>query len=252
MCQKSYSGHILARSSVINTSHIDRDRGMLYDGAMSYEIPLFPLNTVLFPGMPLTLHIFEERYRQMIDECVQKRQPFGVALIQSGVEALGPLAEPYSVGCTAEIVQVQTEEDGRLNILVIGHDRFRILSLRHDQPYLIGVVENFPLDESEPETDRASGRLRPWVIEYLSLLSEAGEMEFDPHQLPEEPEPLAFLAATLLQVPNQQKQSLLATTRAKTLLTDMRTLYRRELPLLRRMLHEEEQRPLGPGRFSLN
>lgn len=219
---------------------------------MSYELPLFPLNTVLFPGMPLTLHIFEERYKQMIQECTRTRQPFGVVLIQKGVEALGPPAEPYSIGCTAEIVQVQEAGEGRLNILVIGRDRFRILSLKHDQPYLTGDVENFPLDESEPETSQAGSQLRPWVIEYLNLLSEMGEMEFDPGQLPQEPEELAFLAATLLQVPNGQKQALLSATKTNTLLTDMRSLYRRELPLLRQMLDQEARRPLGPGRFSLN
>lgn len=219
---------------------------------MSYKIPLFPLNTVLFPGMPLTLHIFEERYKEMINECREQRKPFGVVLIRKGVEALGPVAQPYPIGCTAEIVQVQEVGDGRLNILAIGQERFRILSLEQDQPYLTGLVETFPLDESAPETHQAGWQLRPWVIEYLSLLSEVGEMEFDPGQLPEEPESLAFLAATLLQVPNRQKQSLLATAGAKTLLTEMRGLYRRELPLLRHMLDEDEQPPLGPGTFSLS
>lgn len=219
---------------------------------MSYKLPLFPLNTVLFPGMPLTLHIFEERYKQMINECREQKKPFGVVLIRKGMEALGPVAEPHPIGCTAEIVQVQEVGDGRLNILAIGQDRFRILALEQDQPYLTGVVEMFPLDESAPETGQASWQLRPWVIEYLSLLSEVGEMEFDPGQLPQEPESLAFLAATLLQVPNQQKQSLLATAGAKSLLMEMRSLYRRELPLLRHMLDEKDQPALGPGTFSLN
>ena len=219
---------------------------------MNEIIPLFPLNTVLFPGMPLTLHIFEDRYKLMIGECVRQRAPFGVVLIREGVEALGPVAEPHPIGCTAEIVQVQEVGDGRLNILAIGQERFRILSLNHDKPYLQGVVETFPLDESAPETDSASGRLRPWVIKYLSLLSTAGELEFDPGQLPEEPESLAFLAATLLQIPNGQKQDLLAKSGAKALLTEMRSLYRQELPLLRHMLEEKEQKPLGPGSFSLS
>ena len=219
---------------------------------MNYELPLFPLNTVLFPGMPLTLHIFEERYKQMIDECLDRREPFGVVLIRNGVEALGPVAQPYPIGCTAEIVQVQEVGDGRRNIVAIGRERFRILSVQQDQPYLTGQVETFPLDESAPETSRAGWQLRPWVIEYLTLLSEVGEVDFDPGQLPEEPESLAFLAATLLQIPNRQKQSLLATAGAKTLLTEMRGLYRRELPLLRRMLDENEQPPLGPGTFSLS
>lgn len=236
-----------------NNSHIDIASKIAYDESIMNEIiPLFPLNTVLFPGMPLTLHIFEDRYKSMVGECVRRREPFGVVLIQKGMEALGPLANPHPVGCTAEIVQVQEVGDGRLNILAIGQERFRILSLNHDKPYLQGVVERFPLDESAPETNHASGQLRPWVIEYLSVLSTVGELEFDPGQLPEEPESLAFLAATLLQIPNRQKQALLAKRGAKTLLTEMRSLYRQELPLLRHMLAEKEQAPLGPGSFSLS
>ena len=58
------------------------------------EIPLFPLNTVLFPNMPLSLHIFEPRYKIMVEQCLSREEPFGVALIQKGREALGPLPEP--------------------------------------------------------------------------------------------------------------------------------------------------------------
>ena len=59
------------------------------------EIPLFPLNTVLFPNAPLRLHIFEERYKRMVNDCLAEKQPFGVVLIRHGLEALGPLAEPF-------------------------------------------------------------------------------------------------------------------------------------------------------------
>ncbi len=77
-----------------------------------FEIPLFPLNTVLFPGTPIHLHIFEERYKQMINLCLQEQRPFGVVLIRNGMEALGPLAEPFHIGCTAEIAHVERLEDG--------------------------------------------------------------------------------------------------------------------------------------------
>ena len=66
------------------------------------RLPLFPLNTVLFPKMPITLHIFEERYKQMIQHCLSEQIPFGVVLIKQGVEVNGS-AEPYLVGCTARI-----------------------------------------------------------------------------------------------------------------------------------------------------
>lgn len=236
----------------IYLSPIDSGAHRLYDESMSFELPLFPLQTVLFPGMPLALHIFEPRYRQMVDECMRGRQPFGVVLIREG-EAVGDaLVEPFPIGCTADIAQMQPLEDGRMQLLVIGRDRFRILQLHHDQPYLTGTVEFFPLREGGPENKTAVAALRPWVEEYLSLLSEAGELEFDATRLPSEPETLAYLAATVLQVPVLEKQALLAEPVAANLLNDMRSLYRRELPLLRAMLDFREEVPAGPGPFSLN
>src|SRR5512147_2655499 len=91
-----------------------------------YELPLFPLNTVLFPGMPISLHIFEPRYKLMIEQCIQIAQPFGVVLIREGVEALGPSAEPHQIGCSAQITQVERLEDGRMNIVAVGVERFQI------------------------------------------------------------------------------------------------------------------------------
>jgi Lon protease-like protein len=147
---------------------------------------------------------------------------------------------------------MQPLEDGRMQLLVIGRDRFRILSLHYDQPYVTGLVEDFPLQEDSRENQAEVEALRPWVEQYLELLSEAGEMEFDAARLPSEPETLAYLAATVLQVPMEEKQALLAEPAASVLLTGMRTLYRRELPLLRAMLSDPEQIPEGPGPFSLS
>ncbi|MDT8305198.1 MAG: LON peptidase substrate-binding domain-containing protein [Anaerolineae bacterium] len=219
---------------------------------MTFELPLFPLQTVLFPGMPLALHIFEPRYRQMVGECLRERQPFGVVLIREGDEVGDVLVEPFPIGCTAEIAQMQPLEDGRMQLLVIGRERFRILQLHHDQPYLTGTVEDFPLQDGGPENHAAVAALRPWVEEYLLLLSEAGELEFDATRLPSEPEMLAYLAATVLQVPVLEKQALLAEPAATNLLNDMRGIYRRELPLLRAMLQFREEVPAGPEPFSLN
>ena len=91
------------------------------------DLPLFPLNTVLFPGMPLSLHIFEDRYKRMIGECIDSGNPFGVVLIKRGQEANGPLAEPHEIGCTARIIEVEPLSEGRMNIVVLGQKRFRIL-----------------------------------------------------------------------------------------------------------------------------
>lgn len=223
---------------------------------MEYELPLLPLNTVLFPGMPLTLHIFEERYKTMINQCLGENAPFGVVLIRDGLEALGPLAEPHSIGCSAEIAQVQPLLGGRMNLLVVGRQRFRITSLHPQQgaAFLTAQVENYPLQcLPGPDATRASQQLRPWVEEYLSLLSAVDDdVEFDVDQLPDEPQILAFLAATILQIPNAQKQELLSAPRITGLLSDIYSHYRRELPLLRQLLRIGETLPSGPGSFSLS
>src|SRR4051794_27122666 len=98
------------------------------------RIPLFPLNVVLFPGMPLPLHIFEPRYQEMIRHCLQGDLLFGVCLIRSGVE-VGGEAEPHSVGTTCETLSVTPLGEGRMSLATVGRDRFRILRLHHDQPY---------------------------------------------------------------------------------------------------------------------
>jgi Lon protease-like protein len=214
------------------------------------ELPLFPLNTVLFPGMPLKLHIFEERYKLMIDGCIRQSQPFGVALIKEGLEALGPLAEPHSVGCTARITGVERLEEGRMNIQAVGRERFRIISLAQDRPYLVGKVERYPLYAGDPlAQEEAALRLRPWLANYMDVLSKLGNIELDAGQLPADPVALALVAATLLQVPQRQKQGLLAADSTVDLLIAMRALYRREVALVKEMLAQDVE---DQGSFSLN
>lgn len=198
------------------------------------DLPLFPLNTVLFPGMPLNLHIFEPRYREMIDLCIDTQQPFGVVLIEEGQEALGPLARPHPIGCTAQIVHVERLDDGRMNITAIGMERFQIHQLHHDRSYLVGTVDMLPLGSDDPaRMERAGNRLRPWVERYLSVLAEATDSDaFDPAGLPTDPLALAHLAAAVVQIPAEQKQALLAAAQASELLTSVRAIYRREVALL--------------------
>ena len=202
--------------------------------------------------MPLNLHIFEPRYKEMMRTCLDERAPFGVVLIRKGVEALGPLAEPHLIGCTAEIAQVQPLEGGQMNILAVGRERFRILDFNQEKAYLTGAVEPFPLDMPEPGSTRAVRELRPLLEAYLRLLGEAGDLEFDVESIPDDPELTAYLGAAVLQMPNETKQALLTIPDAAHMLRDMRTLYRRELPLLRRLLAEPQTIPEGPGPFSLS
>lgn len=112
------------------------------------ELPLFPLNSVLFPGATLPLHIFEERYKLMIGRCLQSGSPFGVLLIRSGNE-VGEATEPFEVGTTARIVRVQHLDEGRMNLVCLGERRFRLLRKLRDTPYLVGEAE--PLDSTDIE-----------------------------------------------------------------------------------------------------
>jgi len=80
------------------------------------EIPIFPLNTVLFPGTDLHLHIFEERYKVMVAECIENGSPFGIVLIKKGLEAFDLQVEPFHIGCTAAIRKVEKLQDGKKNV----------------------------------------------------------------------------------------------------------------------------------------
>ncbi len=216
-----------------------------------YEIPLFPLNTVLFPYTPLRLFIFEERYKRMIQNCLDKDQAFGVVLIRRGVEAMGPLAEPFPIGTSARIAEVQRLKDGRMNIVANGQERFRILSLDKEAlPYLVGQVAPYPLRTDDPTLLAAAGnRLSYWVRRYLRLLEQAGNTQLDLNQIPQDAVRLAYMAASLVQIPTQQKQQLLTISESGTLLEEVRAIYRREVVLLKTMLATQVQEN---GAFSLN
>ena len=201
-------------------------------------IPLFPLSTVLFPGMPLELHIFEPRYKQMIGRCMDEQIPFGVVLIRSGQEANGPLAEVFPVGCTAEIAHVEPLSDGRMNLLVIGTERFKILELNDEQPYLTGRVETLPLEPPQTLSVLRGARQLPAMLRYyLHGLAEPEAVDLDAAQIDFPHDPLAqmYLAAALLQLPSIEKQTLLAAAGAPELLSALLRLYRRENALLNRI-----------------
>lgn len=236
--------------------HYNRDinnRRTIEDKPNMVELPLFPLNTVLFPGVPISLHIFEERYKEMIEMCLASHTPFGVVLSRGELDGYSLEAEPNLTGTSAQITQVERLPDGRMNILAVGLERFQVVSLRYDHPYLMGAVVPYPITgEDTFAAERASDSLRPWVERYLEILSLAADedIEFDATQLPDDPLALGYLAAALVQIPSEQKQELLDAPEATTLLHDVRTIYTREVPLLQRMLEAEEAPMMGS--FSLN
>ncbi len=198
-------------------------------------LPLFPLNTVLFPGMPIHLHIFEDRYKLMIGRCIEKRQPFGVVLIQSGeeVQGFGAPAQPYPVGCMAHITTVQPLGDGRMNIVALGYERFRILEQFHHEPYLTGMVEKLSLHNDDMSVLQApAARLRVWFRRYLAALERIENATYDASTLPSNPIAMSYLAASVLRIESTEKQLLLDEGDASRLLSAVTKLYRREVTLL--------------------
>ncbi len=213
-------------------------------------LPLFPLRTVLFPGMALPLHIFEPRYRLMIEQCLSNGSPFGIVLISSGRE-VGDPAEPHEIGTTAQIAGAERLPDGRYQIDVVGQQRFRIVRLHHDQAYLTGTIEEYPLGGIDQRQARRSAvALLPWLSRYLGLLGEKADAKFDPSELPRDPASVGYLAGIVVQIPMVEKQHLLSIATATELLEQERTIYRRETALLRAMLGKE--RPPDSTTFSPN
>jgi Lon protease-like protein len=214
-------------------------------------IPIFPLHTVLFPGMPIRLQVFEDRYLEMIQICLDQDLPFGVALIKEGLEALGPLPVPYEMGCLTMIQRINHQDDGRLNLVGQGTERIEILDVLRDRPYLQAVIKKRPLiGINSAEAVRAAQHLQPLLARYMVELAAIKDREVDPPDLPSHPQRLAYLACSLLQIPSDEKQLLLAEENANQLLTRLLKTLRLEIPLLR--MTRERSNPDRIGVFGVN
>ncbi len=213
-------------------------------------VPLFPLNTVLFPGMSLPLHIFEERYRLMIGRCIDRGLEFGVVLVRSGREVGDPSAEPCEVGTLARITDVTRMPDGRMNILTEGTERFRILGLSYDEPYLSGDVDT--LDEFPGEvlagTRQAAEAAFEQYIRLLLALAGQWRRQVD---LPEGADELSYSIAEALKIEMEQKQLLLEAPRAEERLLMETEILDQELARLSRLVAHKWQNPGGTG-FPVN
>lgn len=174
-------------------------------------IALFPVNMVLFPHMAVPLHIFEERHRLMIDHCLEHNASFGVVLIRSREEG-GGRDQPYEVGTLARIGNLQRMEDGRMQLLAVGQERFRVRRLLPDTlPYLEAVVE--PWCEHPIESDESyrllAQELSTAFEHYLRSVLESHGLQMKRLTLPEDPVCLSFVVAASLQTSLAFKQYLL-------------------------------------------
>lgn len=202
------------------------------------EIPLFPLHAVLFPYARIQLHIFEERYREMIKYCDEYELPFGVVLIRAG-EEVGGNPEPYLVGTTARIDKVHRYPDGRFHISARGERRFRVR--RTDEtthPFVMGMVE--PVVEAASEEPNRLNALCMRAIEVFSGLVQGiiSRPDFNVEvQLPEDPMALSFLVANFLELDNQTKQRMIE-------MTDTAERLKILVPLIEKQIVEANTRPL--------
>jgi Lon protease-like protein len=204
---------------------------------MSYELPLFPLGTLLFPGGTINLHIFEERYREMIGYCLEHDSPFGVVLLHQGheVEEGNPSssgAEPYAIGTVARISANVRLEDGRYLLTAIGQQRFRIKQIRQRVPYIIAEVEEIP-DVVSAGAVAAAAELRKTYDRYWQAIAVATGMPAQGEELSEDPVEMSYDLADRLQVLAQRKQQWLATD-LLTRLREINNNLRAELLILPR------------------
>jgi Lon protease-like protein len=175
------------------------------------ELPLFPLPLVLFPGVPLPLHIFEDRYRRMLADARAANKLFGLPYFNDPVTDVSRPPAGH-VGCVAEIVEAQTLDDGRSNILAVGVVRYRLSDyVEAGEPYLVGRVEFF---EDEPEEADVLARRGARVLELFGRIARSVRaLNDDRSPLPElpadDPERLSFLVAAAVEMGNDDKQELL-------------------------------------------
>lgn len=199
-------------------------------------LPIFPLNTVLFPYAQILVHIFEDRYRLMINECLREGKPFGIALIKEGSE-VGETAEPHLIGTLVKIVSNEPLDGGAMNILVQGEGRFRIRRLDHTMPYLVGHVEY--MSEAEVEDTprnmalamRAREDFQKWVYLQVSRNGFGVQVRF-----PEDMTALSFAIANFLPIENLIKQRLLEMTDTSQRIADL-------LPMLENQIAEFAEEP---------
>lgn len=216
---------------------------------MSERLPLFPLGTVLFPGLVLPLHVFEERYRALVRHLIRGDNDygaFGVVAIRLGRETVQgdtaidgtPTDEAettlHQIGCTAEIRQLTAHPDGNFDLVTVGRRRFRIRELhRGATPYLEADIDWI----DEPDADARAELLVPGLLDlfqrYLQVIRTDGGDGGE--QLPDDPAVLSYLiAATAVLAVDDRQQLLAAVTPADRLALERR-LINRELVLLREL-----------------
>jgi uncharacterized protein len=204
---------------------------------MSEMLPLFPLATVLFPGMRLPLHVFEQRYQQLVRDLLQQPEPrrFGVIAIRKGRETgADGVTALYDIGCAAMVRTVEARDEGRYDLQVVGSERFRLLRVDHSLPYFQGEIEPLADETGDAVTaGLAAQRVQAGFRNYLNTLADRGGGMISLASLPDEPLLLSYVVAAAMIIDLPERQNLLAEPDALARLKTERALLARETGMLR-------------------
>jgi Lon protease-like protein len=189
-------------------------------------LPLFPLDVVLFPGTPLPLHVFEPRYKELVAECLEQKKPFGI--IRTEEEGIA------DIGCTAEIVAVTKRyEDGKLDIVAEGRERFEVLEVNEERPFLRGDVLYFQDDPEQPTAEQIAHAIKL----HADILAVAGAEQ----DLPEDKKQVSFHLAGSLPLDLDFKQALLSMRSEAERLEAVITAFESILPKLQRTVQAKQK-----------
>ncbi len=210
------------------------------------ELPLFPLGTVLFPNQALPLHVFEERYKLMIGDCLRGDRIFGVVLIKQGTE-VGAQAIPFEVGTTARIVGMQPLGQGRMEVQTLGQQPFRIRQVLQTTPYLRATVELLSHERGDDEGLKGlAGRVREHFVAHLGILATLTDREAPKFEVELDPERLSYIVASAMAVEMPEKQRLLEVAAADERLRAEMTILTRENRALQTFLYLRDQAKKEP------
>ena len=223
-----------------------------------HDLRLFPLGTVLFPNQLLPLRIFEERYKLMIEECLDEKAPFGVVLIKEGRE-VGGLAVPYQIGTSARIAGMQPLGQGRMHLKTVGDQPFRLVEITEKVPYMKGRVEYLSYERGlAGDRGALAATVRDRFSVHLDILSNLSEQPRPDLDLDVDPESLSYLVGGIMAIQMPEKQQLLEMTQADQRLRAESSILSRENRALQAFMYLKDQQKKAPsgddleGRISLN
>ncbi|MEM7035080.1 MAG: LON peptidase substrate-binding domain-containing protein [Chloroflexota bacterium] len=221
-----------------------------------FSLPLFPLGTVLYPGMVLPLKIFEARYKAMINHCVDEKRDFGVVLIAQGKE-VGETADPHTIGTIAKIIQVQhLNEAGEMAIYTVGTDRFKIWDhVVSPDGYMVGTLSKLDTVGSEmPTAVEMVSEARDALTAFLRLNYDSDNEIFQEleKKLSTDPEALSYQIAAMLNIDLKTKQDLLEMEQSADRLQKELQILNAEIAALKRTTGPKMFKLPGGGEVNLN